>query len=125
MSDKKGERDDIGYHHYSLTFDPSQIGSKFRDVRFVLVAGCEFRAENQALYLAEHTFNGSAGPKEELERLTKPKSRFVLFKLGPVLISNHGMGPASMSIALHELFLMCQQAGVIKQITLIRFGTCK
>lgn len=121
------KRDDICYHHFSLTFEPGQVSERFRDVRFVLVAGCPQRAQSQAVYLQEHLFNGlhSGIERRELERLTGPTSRFALFKVGPVLISNHGMGAASMSIALHELFLMCMEAKVLDKITMIRFGTCK
>lgn len=93
----------------------------------MLVAGCPYRAQAQAAYLAEKLFDGSEGnlPKHGLEKLTLERSRFSLFKVGPVLISNHGMGPASMSIALHELFLMCKQAGILRDLTVLRFGTCK
>lgn len=119
------KRDDICYHHFSLTFDPNEVPSRFKDVEFVLVAGCDRRAEAHANYLLEHLFNGQRLGKEKLEKLTTESSRFSLFKVGPVLLANHGMGPASMSIALHELFLMCQQAQTIDRITLLRFGTCK
>lgn len=117
--------EEISYHHYSLTFDPSEISHRFKDVRFVLVAGCLQRAEAQGSYLAEKLFDGINLPSYQLEQLTKSLSRFALFKIGPVLLSNHGMGCASMSIALHELFLMCQQANVLDLITVLRFGTCK
>lgn len=120
------ERDDLCYHHFSLTFDPKEINNRFRDVRFVLVAGCARRAEANANYLLDKIFSaGDGSVKGSVERLTEPSSRFSLFKVGPILLANHGMGPASMSIALHELFLMCQQSDTIDKITLLRFGTCK
>lgn len=116
--------EDICYHHYSLTFDPNEIKRKFSDVRFLLIAGCANRVDAQAKFLVKHLFNGEKQEKLEADKLTRPNSRFTLFKIGPVLVSNHGMGSASMSIAMHELFIMCQQANVIDKITLIRFGTC-
>lgn len=121
------EHDSHLYHHYSLTFDPSEVSSRFADVRLVFVAGCALRAEAQARYLADNLISGnpSSLAAYKLERLTKHESRFILFKLGPVLVSNHGMGGASLSIALHELFKMCRRADVLKRIILIRFGTCK
>uniref|UniRef100_A0A6G1SGQ5 Uridine phosphorylase 1 n=1 Tax=Aceria tosichella TaxID=561515 RepID=A0A6G1SGQ5_9ACAR len=115
---------EVNYHHFSLTFHPNEVEQRFKDVRFVLVAGCSERVEAQAHYLAEKLFDGVKGVKYPLEQLTKSRSRFTLFKLGPCLLSNHGMGCASMSIALHELFLMCQKAKVINLITVLRFGTC-
>jgi len=117
--------DEVTFHHYSLTFDPKEISHRFKVIRFVLVAGCHHRAEAQAQYLCEKLFNGATFPKYPLERLTKPLSRFTLLKVGPVLLSNHGMGCASMSIALHELLLMCHRADVMNLITVLRFGTCK
>lgn len=117
--------EDTNYHHYSLTFKPDEVRHRFKDVRFVLVAGCSQRVEAQAYYLADRLFTGVTAAPYPLERLTKSRSRFTLFKLGPCLLSNHGMGSASMSIAMHELFLMCQQAGVIGLITVLRFGTCE
>lgn len=115
---------EVSYHHYSLIFNPNEVEHRFKDVRFVLVAGCSQRVEAQANYLVEKLFDGVKYARYPVERLTKPRSRFTLFKLGPCLLSNHGMGCASMSIALHELFLMCQTANVIKKITVLRFGTC-
>lgn len=115
----------INYHHFSLNFDLNEVSHRFRDVRFVLVAGCQFRIESQANYLVERLFNGLDFKEHRVERLTLEKTRFTLIKVGPVLLSNHGIGAASMSIALHEVFLMCKQANVIEKITVIRFGTCE
>ena len=115
----------INYHHFSFNFDPKEVEQRFRDVRIVLVAGCSRRVEAQAHFLEERLFNGSDHTKYQLELLTKSHSRFTLFKLAPCLLSNHGMGCASMSIALHELFLMCRVAKVLNLTTVIRFGTCK
>lgn len=123
-SDQKEDQDEVRYHHFSLNFDPAEVCDKFKQVRVVLVAGSAHRAEDQANFLAE-TFNGTDLEYYPLEHLTTDRSRFSLFHIGPVLISDHGMGAASMSIALHELFLMCQQADILDKITLIRFGTCK
>lgn len=124
LSANKQFKDDICYHHFSLVFDGREVETKFNNIRFVLVAGCARRADRQAKFLAENLFNGFALEKYEFEKLTNETSRFSLFKVGPVLISEHGMGPASMSIAMHELLLMCQVAKVIDKVTFIRFGTC-
>lgn len=126
MADRAEEAEtEVRYHHFSLTFEPREVASRLSDVRFLLVAGCWRRAQAQANYLAERLFNGRDLEALQAERLTSDTSRFSLFKVGPVLVSDHGMGAASMSIALHELFLMCRQAGVMPSLTVIRFGTCK
>lgn len=46
-----------------------------------------------------------------------------MFKAGPVLCVNHGMGAPSVSILLHELFKLLHYAGCL-QVTFIRMGTC-
>lgn len=126
MTTVNQERDDLCYHHFTLTFEPKEIPARFNDVRFVLVAGCSRRAEAFAKYLLERAnLPLAASAVAKLETLTRDSSRFSLFKVGPILLANHGMGPASMSIALHELFLMCQQSQTLQKITLLRFGTCK
>lgn len=116
--------DQVGYHHFSLNFDPSEIAERFRDIRLVLIAGCWRRAFNQAKFLAQR-LTTKDGKKYDLERLTHEETRFKLFKVGPVILSDHGMGGPSMSIAVHELLLMCREAQVMNRITMIRFGTCK
>lgn len=110
------------FHHYSLTFPPEQIKERLKDLKFLLVAGSLRRLKSQAEYLRSH---GIPNSDCQLEVLTEPESRFGLIQLGCCLFSDHGMGSASMSIALHELFLMCRFAGVLDKITLIRLGTCK
>lgn len=121
-------KDGICYHHYSFTFDSEQVGQRIADVRVVLIAGSGARALAQAEYLAERLETGAKRNQEsqlyELEQLTKQTSRFVLYKVGPVLVGDHGMGGASLTITLHELFLMCKEANILNKIALIRFGTC-
>lgn len=116
----------FSYHHYSLTFSTHQICDKLKDVKIVLLTDCSRRADAQLDYLSKKLFNYERGlPVYKPEKLTGTKSRFSLSKIGPVLVSDCGLGRASVSIALHELFLMCKQSGIIEDIKLIRFGTCE
>lgn len=110
------------FHHYTLTFPREQVKERLKDVRFILVAGSLRRLRDQAKFLRSHQVPSTGC---ELETLTKPESRFGLIKLGCCLLSDHGMGPASLSIALHELFLMSKYADVLDKIILMRLGTCK
>lgn len=119
------EFENLCYHHYSFNFDKDQVPSKISDVRAIFIAGCRRRAENQAQYLAQHLDAKPDGKRYEVEKLTKSSSRFDLFKVGPALVSDHGMGGPSMMIAVHELILMCREAEILNKIILIRFGTCK
>ncbi|KAG9509906.1 Uridine phosphorylase 1 [Fragariocoptes setiger] len=127
------EEDQVCYHHFSLTIDKSEIKSKFNDLKFVLVAGTSSRVEACSRYFeAEQQRRRQLGsdvfhdePQTvpyQLECLTKPGSRFDLYKFGPVLLSSHGIGSPSMSTAVHELLLMCHEAQRLKDIIIIRFG---
>jgi uridine phosphorylase len=48
--------------------------------------------------------------------------RFCLYKTGPVIWANHGMGVPSLSIMLNEMFKILHYAG-ISDVTFIRLGT--
>ena len=50
------------------------------------------------------------------------KSRFVMYKIGPILALNHGMGFGSLSIALHEVAKLLQYAGATN-FCFVRMGT--
>ncbi|CAH0514019.1 unnamed protein product [Peronospora belbahrii] len=49
-------------------------------------------------------------------------SRYALYKVGPVLVANHGIGMPSISILLHEVTKLLEYAGAY-DITYIRMGT--
>lgn len=119
------QEDKTCFPHFSFNFDAKDVANRFKDVRFVLIAGCANRVEAQAIYLGRKLFNGVELEQRSWSRLTSSGSRFTLFKIGPVLICDHGIGAPSMLIAVHELVLMCRQAGVEGLITILRFGTCK
>lgn len=110
-------------HHYKFTFSLKQLAERLRDVRFVLLAGCKSRASAFSDYLSCHLT--SSEKKHDSECLVESYSRLTLFKVGPVLVGDHGMGSPSLLIALHEIFLMCKFANTLSQIVVIRFGTCK
>ena len=46
-----------------------------------------------------------------------------MFKVGPALIMNHGMGFGSLSIAMHELIKMLHYAEA-QDVSFLRLGTC-
>uniref|UniRef100_A0A1I8GYL6 PNP_UDP_1 domain-containing protein n=1 Tax=Macrostomum lignano TaxID=282301 RepID=A0A1I8GYL6_9PLAT len=49
--------------------------------------------------------------------------RYVMYKAGPIVCVNHGMGIPSISILLHELAKLMSLAGATG-VTFIRLGTC-
>lgn len=114
----------VNYHHYSFTFERAKLPEKLAGVKLIFIAGCRLRAEKQAQHLLDN-LKCDNNEKFKLEILTKQSSRFSLFRVGPALIGDHGMGGPSMLIAVHELVLMSREANILDQVTLIRFGTCK
>lgn len=123
---RKLSAEDVRLHHFSLTFETHEIKDRLsKKIKFLFICGCPRRARNFVQHLQDCTFDGLHLDLENVEKLTKDESRFDLYKIGPVLVANHGMGSPSMSIAMHELLLLIQLAGSLDDVTVIRFGTCK
>lgn len=57
------------------------------------------------------------------EDLTGNANRFSMYKVGPILSVNHGIGGASLSVLLHELCKLMAYAKC-KDPIFIRIGTC-
>lgn len=55
--------------------------------------------------------------------LAKRGGRYCMFKVGCVLILNHGMGFGSLSIAMNEVIKMLHYAGATA-VSFLRIGTC-
>jgi uridine phosphorylase len=58
-----------------------------------------------------------------LQNISEPSDRYSMYKVGPVLSVNHGIGCPSMSILLHELIKLVHYAKC-KDVTFFRLGTC-
>ena len=58
-----------------------------------------------------------------LENISEGSDRYAMYKVGPILSVNHGIGCPSMSILLHELIKLVNYAGC-KDVTFFRIGTC-
>jgi len=113
------ESDDVLYHlglsniHYDLE-------EMFGDVRFVCMGGSAARMESFAKYFLDRS-----GAKLPLGCGLVPigkTERYSMFKVGPVISVNHGMGMASMSILLHEIQKLLYHARA-KNVTMFRIGT--
>jgi uridine phosphorylase len=57
-----------------------------------------------------------------LLNISEASDRYSLYKVGPVISVNHGIGCPSMSILLHELIKLVKYAGC-KDVTFFRIGT--
>ena len=58
-----------------------------------------------------------------LENISEGSDRYAMYKVGPILSVNHGIGCPSMSILLHEMIKLVNYAGC-KDVTFFRIGTC-
>jgi uridine phosphorylase len=54
--------------------------------------------------------------------ITEKTDRYSMFKIGPVLCLNHGIGGPSLSIVLNEVLKLLLYAGA-KDFTFFRLGT--
>ena len=102
--------------HLGLNSHQDDLSAGFNDVRFFLTGGAASRirqlAEKIAASLPGETLTGPIGSTE----------RFEMYKVGPVLLCNHGMGIPSTSIMLHEIAKLLNHAGAIDPV-FIRLGT--
>ncbi len=115
----KNERPPDYLYHLGL-HSGQDLAKMFGDTRFVCMGGSADRARkftHMVLpYLALELPVGHA-----LTPIGKTE-RFTLYKVGPVISVNHGMGMPSMSILLHEITKLLRYAGA-RDVTYIRIGT--
>lgn len=91
--------------------------TNFCDVRFVCIGGSNDRMQSFAYALAE-----TLGlPASQVVAVGEHK-RYVIFKVGKVLVASHGMGGPSISILLNELAKLLRYAEA--DACWIRLGTC-
>jgi len=105
---------------YHLGLNTSMdLKTAFGDVKYVCMGGSPDRAEDFADKVAKQLNiplpAGKAQPIEKTER-------FSLYKVGPVISVNHGMGMPSLSILLHEITKLLEYAGCTN-VSFIRIGT--
>mmetsp|Transcript_1026 Transcript_1026/g.2484 ORF Transcript_1026/g.2484 Transcript_1026/m.2484 type:complete len:403 (-) Transcript_1026:146-1354(-) len=101
-------------YHIGLTDDHAK--NVFADVRFICVGGTEERMGRFAKMLEEAL-------EIKAERVSAT-SRFTTYKVGPVIIANHGMGAPSVSILLNELVMALRIAKVpCHEVQAFRIGT--
>jgi len=93
----------------------------FGDVKFVCMGGSSTRMKNFAhALIKELNFELPAGVG--LVNIIENCDRYVMYKTGPVLFVNHGMGIPSMLILLHEVIKLMHHAGCT-DVHFFRVGT--
>ncbi|KAL3656344.1 hypothetical protein V7S43_018835 [Phytophthora oleae] len=109
--------------HIGLTCsqeERQQVADTFGDVKFFITGGSAERMTHFAQSVAKEL--GIATPYGYQLAPIGSTSRYTLFKVGPVLVANHGIGMPSISILLHEVTKLLEYAGA-HGATYIRMGT--
>ncbi|XP_067685550.1 uridine phosphorylase 1-like isoform X2 [Haliotis asinina] len=108
-------------YHLGMSRTSHDLPALFGDVKFVCLGGSARRMENFAYFIGQEL--GVLSTNERPPNLASNSERFVLYKAGPVLSANHGIGVPSMLVVLHEILKMLHYAGS-SEVTFIRIGTC-
>lgn len=117
------EMDSDVLFHIGLTCsqeERQQVANTFGDVKFFITGGNAERMANFAHSVAKEL--GIATPYGYALSPIGSTSRYTLYKVGPVLVANHGIGMPSISILLHEVTKLLEYAGAHGAIY-IRMGT--
>lgn len=100
-------------------FNKDGVHHTFSDVKFVVMGGSSDRMKSFAEFIAKETNH----PIQTADQLDISRTdRFFLYKIGPILSVNHGMGVPSISILLHEMIKLLSYAGA-NDVIFIRIGT--
>jgi len=105
-------------YHFGMSTLSHDFAKLFGDLKFVCCGGSAKRMEKIANMFMKEFYPSSSTPAENICQ----SDRYVMFKVGPVLCVNHGMGMPSMSIMLHELFKLLRHAKC-KDVMVFRIGT--
>nr|XP_022904729.1 uridine phosphorylase 1-like [Onthophagus taurus] len=104
-------------YHLGLGTSSNNLQEMFGDVKFVCMGGTPHRMEAFARHLIK-----ILDRNDELIDLTGCAKRYSMFKVGPVIAVNHGMGYSSCTILLHEVIKLMFHAKC-KDPIFIRLGT--
>lgn len=109
-------------YHLGLDNTSCDLEKMFGDVKFIVMGGPQKRMESFAHYIMKE-IGYSVPTGTELSDISQKGNRYSMYKTGPVLSVNHGMGISSINILLHELFKLIFHAKC-KNPIFFRIGTC-
>lgn len=119
--------DDHMYHLGILTND--DIIKRMHDVKFVVIGGKASRMKRFAYLLYEalgrpvnSELESNSNGVVALKDITKHAGRYTMFKVGPCLCGDHGIGAGSTSILLHEMFKLIHYSKA-QDVKVIRVGS--
>ncbi|KAL4003727.1 uridine phosphorylase [Acanthocheilonema viteae] len=103
------------FHHLGITKSAIDIPKTYGDVKFICMGGSMTRMKNYAEIFARET-------GISISNNVSTTDRYVMYKTGPVLWVNHGIGVPSISIIIVELIKLLYYAKA-KDVIAIRMGT--
>lgn len=90
--------------------------------KFVCLGGTSKRMLKFAKYMKD-VLGYTIPTGYALNDITSVSNRYSMFKIGPILFANHGIGCPSLSILLNEIMKLLHYAGCM-DLTFFRVGTC-
>lgn len=116
-----GDLEDDYLYHISLGKNTNNLEAMFSDIKFICMGGSPKRMQQFALYIKD-VIGYQLPPGLSFQNISEPSDRYSMYKVGPVLSVNHGIGCPSMSILLHELIKLIHYSKC-KDVTFFRMGT--
>lgn len=107
---------------YHINLKNNNLIEQFGDVKFVCMGGTSSRMEKFAHYMKD-VINDENHTNLKIVDLTGTGDRYSVYKVGPILFVNHGIGCPSLSVVLNEIIKLIHYAGC-KDVTFFRVGTC-
>ncbi|KAI2796257.1 Uridine phosphorylase 2, partial [Blomia tropicalis] len=118
---------------YHLAIDTNEdLPKRFGDIRFVAMGGSAGRMLAFAKRVQNELMNSPKANEyidriemnelNELKNVSEKAGRYCMYKIGPVLSVNHGMGVSSLNILLHELIKLLHYAKC-RNVVMFRIGT--
>lgn len=108
-------------YHIGLDTNSYDFPKEFGDVKFVCMGGSPSRMKSYASYIAEK-LNCPFTDDKMPHNYACASDRYVVYKVGPVLFANHGIGIPSLSTVFHDIAKLLHHAGC-KDIYFFRLGT--
>ncbi|KPJ18578.1 Uridine phosphorylase 1 [Papilio machaon] len=105
-------------YHLGLDTATYDLKAMFGDVKFVCMGGTKYRMKEFAKHMAK-----VLNIKDfEAKNLSKHSHRYAMYKVGPIISVNHGIGISSMTILLQEILKVLYYAKA-KNPIIFRIGT--
>jgi uridine phosphorylase len=111
---------DYFYHLYLEKTE--DLKDRYGDVKFVCMGGQSKRMLRFANYMKD-LLKIELPVGATLNDITKQTDRYSMFKVGPCLFVNHGIGCPSLSVIINELLKLLFYAEC-SDVTFFRIGTC-